>query len=742
MDVHRAARIAAVGHGGQILVSQATRELAAEAELRDLGEHRLKDLARAERIWQLGDREFPPLRSLHRTRLPVVASPLIGRAAELERIEDEIRAGAKLLTVTGAGGSGKTRLALQAAAQLSDEFVGGTYFVALAPLSDAASLHGAVADALELQPDDDIAERLRASRALLVLDNAEHLQDVEHEIAKLRVGDTALLVTSRARLRLSGEHELTLDPLPEDDALELFVTRAAERGRRVDNDDLARAICRRLDHLPLALELAAARLAVLAPGALLDRLDHALPLLTEGARDVDERQRTLRSTIDWSFRLLTERAQRALRRLSIFRGGFTLEAAAAVADADLDVVTELVEQNLLKRAGDHDRYLMLETIREFGLEEQDVDLALAHAGYYLDFVRTNEPEFRGPRTSEFLEWYRLEAENTWAALDELVAADQIEAAWELAVFLQFFWVAAGGVRRATRWLRHEGARSVGRTTGWVRARLCLANLLAGIAEVEESARLLDEVEPYALAGGDARCLVELYRARGLVARSVRDFRASAEYASKEFDYARELDERTQLFALAHVAGALFELGDFDGAEALVLPVRGRLAALGDLFNEAGLLQLLAEIAGERGDYSTSAQYLDEANRYLAEMGAWTHLAGVVVAKGFYAMSAGDYDGARRAFADALRVVEEQNVEIELSELIDHIAVACATENRSAAGRIYSTVTQRRAALGLPRLDRDMPVYERVLGVDELVGEPLDWDEAVALARSLVEPYLD
>jgi hypothetical protein len=124
------------------------------------------------------------------------------------------------------------------------------------------------------------------------------------------------------------------------------------------------------------------------------------------------------------------------------------------------------------------------------------------------------------------------------------------------------------------------------------------------------------------------------------------------------------------------------------------------------------------------------------------MGAWTHLAGVVVAKGFYAMSAGDYDGARRAFADALRVVEEQNVEIELSELIDHIAVACATENRSAAGRIYSTVTQRRAALGLPRLDRDMPVYERVLGVDGLVGEPLDWDEAVALARSLVEPYLD
>jgi class 3 adenylate cyclase len=295
MDVHRAARIASAAHGGQILLSQSTRDLLDGLELRDLGEHRLKDLTRPERIWQLGSGEFPPVKSLNRTNLPLAGSPLIGREAEVAEIALRVRAGCRLVTLTGTGGVGKTRLALQAAAELAGDFADGVWFVPLAPLRDSRDVPGAVAQALEVSADESLVAQLVGKRLLLVLDNAEHLPGVEFAVRDLLVGGVVALVTSRSPLHLSSELEQTVEPLPSDSAVAMFVERARAAGRGVAPDEIVGELCKRLDNLPLAVELAAARTKLLSPHALLQRLDHALPLLGGGPRDAPERQQTLRA---------------------------------------------------------------------------------------------------------------------------------------------------------------------------------------------------------------------------------------------------------------------------------------------------------------------------------------------------------------------------------------------------------------------------------------------------------------
>ena len=386
-DVHRAARVAAVGHGGQTVLTGATAGLLdpSTVELRDLGDHRLKDLTAPVRLHQLGPHDFPPLRSLHRTNLPVAAWPLLGRDRELEEIRALVAGNARLVTLTGPGGSGKTRLALQAAADLADEFPGGSFFVALAPLRDLSAVLSAVAEAVGLRPDDDVTAWLSSRQALLVLDNLEHLSGVDVMVTQLLVAETVVIATSRAPLHLSTERELAVEPLPDQAAVELFIARAAVAGRRVEADDAVAEVCRRLDNLPLAVELAAARAKLLSPAMLLQRLDAVLPLLTGGARDLPERQRTLRATIEWSHDLLQPDERAAFRRLSVFRGSFTLESAEAITGADLDRFAALLDQSLLKPLGD-DRFFMLETIGEYAREQLDragetPGYELRHAAY-------------------------------------------------------------------------------------------------------------------------------------------------------------------------------------------------------------------------------------------------------------------------------------------------------------------------------------------------------------------------
>ena len=441
-DVHKGARIATAGHGGQILVSAATAALL-EGDLRDLGEHRLKDLTAPERIFQADDNEHPPLKTLHQTNLPIPATPFLGREADLAQLSALLtREDVRLLTLTGPGGTGKTRLALQAAADAADAFAAGVWWVPLAPMRDPALVLESAARALGAS--GDLAEYIGDKQQLLLFDNFEHLTDAAADVAQLlaRCPHLTLLVTSRERLHLAGEHEHAVDPLEPTEAVELFLTRALTVKRDFAANGEVALICERLDHLPLAIELAAARVKVLSPAVLLQRLEQRLPLLTGGARDTPDRQRTLRATIEWSHELLTADEQRLFSRLAVFRGGWTLEAAEAAADADLDTLQSLVDKSLV-RVRDTGRFWMLETIREFALQRRDASgevgaLRDRHADHFLGLAEEAAGHVRTD-SQAWVDRLELEHDNLRAALDHLESSPSAERHQRLAAALWRFW---------------------------------------------------------------------------------------------------------------------------------------------------------------------------------------------------------------------------------------------------------------------------------------------------------------
>jgi predicted ATPase/class 3 adenylate cyclase len=433
IDVHRAARIGACGHGGQVVVSPATVALLepGEMSLRDLGAHRLKDLAAPVVLHQLGDADFPPLKTLYRTNLPVPATPFLGREQELgELVRSATAPGVRVLTLTGPGGTGKTRLSLQLAAELSDGYPDGVWWVPLAPLRGGDLVASAVASVLSVEEESDravvasIASSLARKRTLLLLDNCEHVVEAVASLVAAVVGacpDVVVVATSREPLAVRGEQVFAVEPLAAEDAVELFHARARAAGARLDATETrgaVTALCSRLDNLPLAVELAAARAAVLPPAALLERLATRIDVLT-GPRDAEERQRTLRAAIAWSYDLLEDREQQLFRRLGVFVGGASLAAIEGVCDADLEDVLSVVSKSLARQAsgdGDEPRYWMLETIREFAAEELaasgELDLLRArHLEWFVERARSFAP----PEPGESLGRFELDLANFRAA---------------------------------------------------------------------------------------------------------------------------------------------------------------------------------------------------------------------------------------------------------------------------------------------------------------------------------------
>jgi predicted ATPase/class 3 adenylate cyclase len=387
--LHQAARVCAAGHGGQVLLSQPTRDLV-DVSARDLGEHRLKDLLEPQRLYQLGTNEFPPLRTLNWTSLPVQATPFLGRARELGQVLDLLgRPWVRLLTLTGPGGSGKTRLALQAAADRTDHYPDGVFYVSLLALRDPELLDSLIAQAVGAR--GDLGAHLAPKQALLVLDNFEQLVGASTSLAVLleRCPTLNVLVTSRETLHLAAEHEYRVAPFVEEDAVAFFSERARAVKPDFSGNGWVLEICRRLDCLPLALELAAARVNVLDLPTLLKRLERRLPLLTGGPRDAPTRQRTLRATIEWSYELLGREENQLFARLAVFVGGCALEAAEQVCGADLDTLASLVDKSLLEHRGG--RLTMLDTVREYADERlresgEATELRRRHAEYYLSIA--------------------------------------------------------------------------------------------------------------------------------------------------------------------------------------------------------------------------------------------------------------------------------------------------------------------------------------------------------------------
>jgi predicted ATPase len=451
-DVHRAARIAACGHGGQVLVSAATTALAGEDLLRDLGEHRLKDLSAPERLCQLGTDDFPPLRSLYQTNLPVPSTPFLGRTEELAQIVGLLARGeVRLVTLTGPGGVGKTRLALQAAGVASDAYPDGVWWVPLAPLRDPELVLPTAARALGAK--EELAPHIGDRSMLILLDNFEQVIEAGPGLGEVLSACPRLdvLVTSREPLHLAAEREYAVPPLAPAEGVELFSARARALNPDFEANGVVTEICRRLDDLPLALELAAARTKVLSPDQILERLEQRLPLLTGGARDLPERQRTLRATIQWSYDLLAENERQLLCRLAVFSGGCTLEAAEEVVAADIDTLQSLMEKSLLRHT--QERYWMLESIREYAAEHLEdggeaAGLRRRHADYFLELVETAGLALE-PEGEQQYGLVRQELDNVRAALDWGFETDP-ERALRLASALDGFWAVMApteGMRR-------------------------------------------------------------------------------------------------------------------------------------------------------------------------------------------------------------------------------------------------------------------------------------------------------
>ena len=624
-DVNRAARIAACGHGGQLLVSASTASLVSADGVRDLGEHRLKDLSAPERIFQLGDGEFPPLKSLHQTNLPVPATPFLGREGELAEIaallaRDDVR----LVTLVGPGGTGKTRLALQAAGAAADSSPGGVWWVPLAALRDRELVLPAAAQALGAT--GDLAEHIGDRRLLLLFDNFEHVAPAAADVSQLlqRCPRLALLVTSREPLRLDGEWEYAVDSLRESEAVELFEARARAVRRGFVAHSEVRQICERLDNLPLAIELAAARVKVLSPAALLERLERRLPMLSGGARDAPERQRTLRATIEWSHELLGEEERRLFARLAVFRGGWTLDAAEEICDADFDTLSSLVDKSLV-RMRDGDRFWMLETIREYAvdrLEQSDEadEMRRRHWQYFLALAEEAEPHLRGD-PKEWLERLDPEHDNLRAALDGAETAGETQSVLRLVAALSEFWAVRGHFEEADRRIERALAAEPLPTLERARALVAAAHFASSAGDAARERGRAEEALALFAELGDPGGSAQARLALAWVVASERDWATARELVEKSVQELMELgDHLNALSARRTLAWMHEELGDHTGYRQLTEENLELARAVGQRRIEARALGALAMLALEDGRIADATSLLHDSFRIDRDLG--------------------------------------------------------------------------------------------------------------------------
>jgi predicted ATPase len=697
MDVHLAARIAASGSGGQILLSRTTRELVPDQILRDLGVHRLKDVGEVH-LYQCGEVDFPPVRSIGRSAVVTPLQPPLGRDRELAELRALVFDGARLVTLIGAGGIGKTTVARALAAGLGDRFPDGVWFVDLSALSAADLVEPAVAATIGSHAG--VVERLEGSSALIVLDNLEHVLDAAPAVADwlARCPGLVVLATSREGLRLSVEREYALAPLDDGTAVELFRRRARVQASRfeADEDDLVR-LCRRLDCIPLAVELAAARVKSLTVGQLLARLDERFSLLTGGARDVPARQRTLEATITWSHGLLDPAEQDMFARLAVFAGGWTLEAAEVVVGADLDGLASLVAKSLVRF--EDGRFGMLESIREYAAAkladlEEAASLRRAHAAHYGALVERAEPELTGARQDAWLEVLAGEDDNLRAALEWSVEdPPSREPGLALAAGMVLFWYlrsrpAEGAarleallevterrdstVRARALWgvgffrsifadpaasepLSEALAMSRRIGDGSVTARsLDVLGLLAFFRNaMQESRALLEESITEARAAGDDWCLAdslgtigsiyplmgELERGRGAGEEGLRLAGARGDLQGM----------RMSLFGIALTARRAGDGPAARGAAEQGLEISRQL---GDTFFASYFLWLLASVALEAGTVDRALEEADEALRLAREVAAPLLIVCALEARAAVARAQGDDDLARSLLTEA------------------------------------------------------------------------------------------
>jgi predicted ATPase/class 3 adenylate cyclase len=615
VDVHRGARIAALAHGGQTLLSPATAALLDDVALLDLGRHRLKDFDGATRLHQLGAGTHPPLRSPGTVQLPSPATAFLGRDHELfEAVTLVLENDPRVLTIVGPGGTGKTRFAIELARLLAEDADGGTHFVPLAPLHDPELVLPTIAQALGTAEPTlaALAGRLAGSRTQLLLDNLEQLlPDAATLIAALVEAAPALrlLVTSREALRIQGEQQLELPPLVEEEAVALFLARARAVSPEIERSQTVEQLCERLDGLPLAIELAAARTKLLSPEALLGRLGDRLDLL-RGTRDSDPRHATLRATIAWSHDLLIPAEQTLFARLSVFAAGCSLDSAEAVCAADLDTLESLLDKSLLRRRTGQlgeDRYWMLETIRGYALErleekgEADV-LRRRHAERMLEIVASAH---LSPETGLGAEPQRhdlviAERHDVYSALDWSQEHD-LPLAVELFLTLENGWVSLGapeGVRRLELLLERTGPLPPEQHAWFLRMQGNFANLTDSAGSVRHYE---ESVDMYRAIGDERGAAIVLVRMAVNLAWHGEDLDRARSLAQEALDLAQTLGlPWVEAQALSALAAAHRREGNPDAAVPLTRRAADLAAACGFHWWQANALAELLELALELG----------------------------------------------------------------------------------------------------------------------------------------------
>jgi len=781
LDVHRAACVMSAGHGGQVLLSQATNTLVEQdlrdgVSLQDLGEHRLKDLGRPQHLFQLViadlPADFPLLKTLdaHPNNLSIQPTPFIGREKEVATVRDLLgRENVRLLTLTGPGGTGKTRLSLQVAAELSDRFVDGVFFVNLAPIREPEFVIPAIAQALEVKEtaEQSLLELLKASlrekQILLILDNFEQIVSAVEHVAALLTACLRLkiVVTSREVLHVRAEHEFAVPPLALPDpkrlpdpivlsqyeAVALFIERA--QAARPDfqvtnaNTRAVAEICVCLDGLPLAIELAAARSKLLPPQALLARLERRLAVLTSAARDVPARHQTLRNTIAWSYDLLPAEEQALFRRLSVFVGGFTLEAleaiCAAPGDGDgaasiLDEFASLIDKSLLQQTeqeGAMPRFVTLETIREYGLEclqrQGELQAArLAHARYTLALAEQAEPELNGPNQVAWVERFEQEHDNLRTALEwalEEVTDEQVrerrEVALRLSAALWEFWRINGHYGEGRTFLERALAQSKGQRVS-LRAKVlrAAANLAIWHGDHARAEMLAEQCLALDRELGDTRGIANcLFLLGGINWRRGKTAEAITLYEEVVM-LKRQVGEPWEVGqALSYLADLVVIHGEYPRGQALFEEALALITKVGDQHWRAHASSFAAWVVLSEGESARASELAQESLALFREMDARWDIALALQVLGRVETQRGDLRAARGHYEESLALSRELGEQFIFSLSLEGLAGVLATQGKLRwAAQLWGAAEGLREAIAISLPPVDRPRYEQAVSV--------------------------
>lgn len=764
LPLSRAARLIAAGHGGQVLVSATTQQLVGDnlpphTTLRDLGVRRLRDLFHPEHIYQLVTPDlptnFPPLKTLDQrpTNLPAPTTSFIGREKELMEVCDLLRRPeTRLLILSGPGGTGKSRLSLQVASHLLDEFEHGIFFVPLTPLHDPALVIPTIAQWLDVpgrnRPSLEVLQTFLQNRQiLLVLDNFEQVIPAASEIAKLLAATPSLkiLVTSREMLHIYGETEYRVPPLEMPDfhatpvtpgllaqypSIALFVERARavqpDFALTPQNGQTIAELCARLDGLPLALELAAARIKVLSPQAILSRLSNRLAVLVGGGHGLAAHQRTLRDSIDWSYELLDENEKKLFARLAIFVGGWTLTAAEAVGGADaLDGLASLLDKSLLQSELMKDaepRFTMLETIREYAHERlisqgELVEIGRRHASYFQKLTEQAAPELLTGRQIFWLNQLEIEHDNLRAALNWSLSHDQ-EMAVAIAGSLGRFWSRRGYVQEGANWLAKVLATPAG-TPATRAAAYGMAGLLANL--LADYSKAADFYEKGFLLGQSishkrimARTLAGLSSVVSNQGESVR----AEDLRQKALAMAYEADDKFVVALMLNNIGLFIrDQGNYDEALELHQQALALMEEIGDLHILAYINVCLARIALYQHQYKQAILYGERCYALHRQLGDRTNMGGALKDLGLFHLQAGNLTHAQQCYNDSLTICYQiQNYEGVAWAWEGLAGVAAGREQWEYASRLLSMADTLRHKQGATRrlIPFDQMVYKQLL----------------------------